>query len=46
MKLVYRHDMQSTPPHVEYELSALGKSLRDKLKPLDRWIETHIDDIL
>lgn len=37
--LVIRHDRQTVPPHVEYQLSRLGRSLSDVLVTLDRWAE-------
>jgi DNA-binding HxlR family transcriptional regulator len=37
--LVIREDRQTVPPHVEYRLSALGRSLTVSLIVLDRWAE-------
>jgi DNA-binding HxlR family transcriptional regulator len=37
--LVARRTLGSVPPHVEYRLTALGKSLSRALKGLDRWAE-------
>jgi DNA-binding HxlR family transcriptional regulator len=37
--LVIREDMRTKPLHVEYRLSALGRSLSDALIVLDRWAE-------
>ena len=37
--LVIREDRQQVPPHVEYRLSALGRSLSEALVVLDRWAE-------
>jgi len=37
--LVLRLDRQTVPPHVEYQLSALGQSLSETLIPLDNWAE-------
>lgn len=37
--LVVRADRLSVPPHVEYRLSALGRSLSGALVILDRWAE-------
>ncbi|MFJ7910650.1 winged helix-turn-helix transcriptional regulator [Kitasatospora sp. NPDC096204] len=33
------------PPHVEYELTDLGRSLRQALQPLLAWGESHLDEI-
>jgi DNA-binding HxlR family transcriptional regulator len=37
--LVLRFDRQTVPPHVEYQLSALGQSLSETLISLDNWAE-------
>jgi DNA-binding HxlR family transcriptional regulator len=37
--LVMREDCQTVPPHVEYRLSPLGRSLSETLIMLDRWAE-------
>ncbi|MFC5067876.1 winged helix-turn-helix transcriptional regulator [Flaviflagellibacter deserti] len=37
--LVIREDRQTVPPHVEYRLSEVGRSLSDTLAVLDRWAE-------
>lgn len=37
--LVERHDHLTVPPHVEYWLSRLGRSLAETLTVLDRWAE-------
>ncbi|WP_082123752.1 winged helix-turn-helix transcriptional regulator [Arthrobacter sp. YC-RL1] len=34
------------PPRVEYELTALGRSLREPLTALGRWAEEHISEVL
>jgi DNA-binding HxlR family transcriptional regulator len=39
--LVVRKDMNTVPPHVEYSLSPLGRSLSETLIVLDRWAERH-----
>ena len=46
IKLVRRHDMQTVPPHVEYELTELGMSLHEKVCALDRWIEDNMLEIV
>ena len=42
MQLVERHDMQTVPPHVEYQLTPMGRELRELVCALDRWIETNM----
>jgi len=37
IKLVNRIDMKTVPPHVEYQLTELGLSLREKICAIDRW---------
>ena len=37
--LVARADLRTVPPHVEYRLTSLGKSLGQALHGLDRWAE-------
>jgi DNA-binding HxlR family transcriptional regulator len=39
--LVLRIDHRTVPPHVEYQLSPLGRSLSATLIALDRWAEHH-----
>ncbi len=46
IKLIKRHDMKTVPPHVEYELTELGKSLREKVCAMDRWIEKNMLEII
>ena len=36
--LVLRRDLQTVPPHVEYELTRLGKSLTQTIAHLDEWV--------
>lgn len=43
--LVVRADLQTVPPHVEYRLSRLGKSLSSALAGLDRWAERHFPQL-
>lgn len=33
------------PPHVEYELTALGRSLQEPLRELERWAVEHMDAV-
>jgi DNA-binding HxlR family transcriptional regulator len=46
LKLVARLDMQTVPPHVEYKLTALGKSLCKKVCAMDRWVEKNMMEII
>ena len=39
--LVRRDDMRTVPPHVQYRLTELGRSLNVALEALDRWAEQH-----
>ncbi|SLN43874.1 putative HTH-type transcriptional regulator YybR [Pseudoruegeria aquimaris] len=43
--LVSRTVLPSSPPHVEYALTALGQSLVPSLKPLQVWAENRQPDI-
>lgn len=43
--LVIRDDKQTVPPHVEYRLSAVGRSLSETLVILDHWAETHFGEL-
>lgn len=33
------------PPHVEYELTALGRSLQEPLRSLERWAVANMDSV-
>ena len=33
------------PPRVEYALTELGRSLHDLVEGLEKWAQTHIDDV-
>lgn len=46
IKLIKRYDMKTIPPHVEYELTELGISLREKICAMDRWIEENMLEII
>ncbi len=39
--LVKRTDYGEIPPRVDYSLTALGLSLAEPVKALDRWVEQH-----
>jgi DNA-binding HxlR family transcriptional regulator len=43
--LVIREDRRSVPPHVEYRLSPLGRSLSEALTSLDRWAERNFSEL-
>ena len=42
---VSRRAYPEVPPRVEYSLTALGASLSEPITTLDRWVETHLQDI-
>lgn len=44
--LVERRSYDRMPPHVEYELTALGHSLQAPLDALRVWAEDHIEKVL
>jgi DNA-binding HxlR family transcriptional regulator len=43
---VERHVYAEMPPRVEYELTALGRTLHVPLQALGRWAEEHIEEVL
>ena len=43
--LVTRHVTPSIPPRVDYELTALGQSLREPVQALGAWAMSHIECI-
>ncbi len=43
--LLAREDLRAVPPHVEYRLTPLGKSLSETLTVLDRWAERHFPQL-
>ncbi len=44
--IVERMAYAEMPPRVEYELTALGCTLREPLTALGRWAEKHIEDVV
>jgi len=46
IKIIDRIDMKTVPPHVEYHLTDLGLSLREKICAMDRWIEENMMEII
>ena len=44
--LVERHGYAEMPPRVEYELTALGRTLHAPLLALGHWAEEHIAEVL
>lgn len=44
--LVTRTAYDEMPPRVEYELTPLGKTLREPLRALGAWAERHIAEVL
>jgi DNA-binding HxlR family transcriptional regulator len=44
--IVDRTAYDEMPPRVQYELTALGRTLREPLTALGRWAEEHIDDVI
>ncbi|GAA3796004.1 winged helix-turn-helix transcriptional regulator [Streptomyces phyllanthi] len=44
--LVARHAYAEIPPRVEYELTALGRTLETPLQALGHWAEEHITEVL
>ena len=44
--IVDRTAYDEMPPRVEYELTALGQTLREPLTALGRWAEEYIEDVM
>lgn len=44
--LVERIDHRTIPPHVEYRLTPLGRSLNQVLIPVDNWAEVNFPKLL
>jgi DNA-binding HxlR family transcriptional regulator len=45
INVVSRHDMQTIPPNVVYELTPLGRSLRNEVRSFIKWVETHMPEL-
>ena len=43
--IVSRTIFREVPPHVEYELTALGRSLSDPIAAIRDWAEEHIGEV-
>ncbi|MEY3232974.1 helix-turn-helix domain-containing protein [Aquidulcibacter sp.] len=43
--IVKREDHGTVPPHVTYELTPLGKSLRQEVRSLVFWVESNIPEL-
>jgi len=43
--IVLRTAYDQMPPRVEYELTALGRTLHEPLQALARWSEAHIEEV-
>ena len=43
--MVARHDFQTVPPHVEYELTPLGESLAEAMRPLHLWVDARFGEV-
>ncbi|WP_434599687.1 winged helix-turn-helix transcriptional regulator [Streptomyces sp. A5-4] len=44
--LLHRTAYAQVPPRVEYELTALGRSLHEPMRALQRWAQQHIPEVL
>ncbi|WP_405515173.1 winged helix-turn-helix transcriptional regulator [Streptomyces canus] len=44
--IVTRHVYAEIPPRVEYELTALGRTLHAPIQALGSWAENHISEVL
>jgi DNA-binding HxlR family transcriptional regulator len=42
--LLIRRELDQVPPHVEYELTALGMELLVRMSPIWTWVVEHVDD--
>lgn len=43
--LIVRTEFDENPPHVEYDLTDLGRSLLGPLRAVRRWAEEHVPEI-
>jgi DNA-binding HxlR family transcriptional regulator len=43
--IVKRDDHGTVPPHVTYELTPLGKSLRQEVRSLVSWVESNVPEL-
>lgn len=43
--MVKRTDFQTVPPHVEYELTPLGRSLAEAMRPLHQWVDARFGEV-
>lgn len=43
--IVSRKSFDEVPPHVEYALTSLGRTLNEPLTALARWAEQHIEEV-
>ncbi|HIP77804.1 MAG TPA: transcriptional regulator [Kiloniellaceae bacterium] len=46
LKLLSRQDRKTVPPHVEYELTPLGRELQTMVCALDRWVEQNMFELI
>jgi DNA-binding HxlR family transcriptional regulator len=46
LNIVKRIDMETVPPHVEYELTPIGQELREKICSFDRWVEENMLELI
>lgn len=46
LNIVKRIDMETVPPHVEYELTPIGRELREKICSFDRWVEDNMLELI
>lgn len=42
---INRHDFGEVPPHVEYELTSLGRDLAERVAALSEWITDHASEV-